>query len=96
MHTVLVPMPDKGAWLDAMDFEFDRSMRVVGLVELGERFATFLEANDPGVVHFHGSSWLDPALVEHVRNARPALSTPADADDPGRCAALYRQVLAGR
>jgi hypothetical protein len=96
MHTVLVPMPDKGAWLDAMDFEFDRSMRVVGLVEFGERFATFLEANDPNLIHFHGTSWLDPALVDHVRNARPALSTPAEADDPDRCAALYRQALAGR
>jgi len=96
MHTILVPMPDKGAWLDAIDFEFDRGMRVVGLMEFGARFAEFFEANDPGLVHMHGTEWLDPNLVQHVKDAKPALTTPADADDPGRCAALYRQVIGAR
>jgi len=95
MHTILVPLPDRGAWLDAIDFEFDRSMRVVGLLEFGDRFAGFLDACRPTLVHFHGTSWLDPALVQYVHDTKPAFSTPAEADDPDRCAALYRQAAAG-
>src|SRR5258706_1991813 len=78
MHTILVSLPDRGAWLDAIDFEFDRTMRVVGLLEFGDRFAAFLDACQPTLVHFHGTSWLDPALVEYVKEAKPAFSTPAE------------------
>jgi len=96
LHTIVTPMTDKGAWLDAMDFEFDQGMRVVGLLDFSNRFAAFLEAAHPTLVHVHGTGWIDPETVRQVKGAIPAITTPAEADDPGRCAALYRQAAAAR
>src|SRR5258706_5257564 len=57
MHTILVPMPAKGAWLDAMDFEYANGMRVVGLMDFETRFAAFVSFAAPTVVHVHGVDW---------------------------------------
>jgi hypothetical protein len=96
MHTVVVPMPDKGAWLDAMDFEFDRGLRVVGLLDFEERLGSFISASAPTVVHLHGSAWIPPSLLETVQSAHPVLVTPPDAEDPARCATLYQRAAAGQ
>ena len=94
LHTVLVPMPDRGAWLDVMDFEFNFGFRVAGLLDFENRFFSFLDACAPGVIHFHGADWLAPALVKQAQELKPALVTPADASDPARAAALYRGAAA--
>jgi len=97
MHTILVPMPDKGAWLDAMDFEYANGLRVVGLIDFETRFASFVKVCAPTVVHVHGTDWIPPQLVDPVRDIVPVLTTPADAAlDVARCAELYRRALAGR
>jgi GT2 family glycosyltransferase len=97
LHTVLVPMPDtKGAWMDAIDFEFDRGFRVVGLLEFEARFPRFLAAIAPTVVHFHGSDWVAEELRRQAHNTVPTLVTPAETAEPERCAALYQRAAAGQ
>ena len=96
MHTVVVPMPDRGAWMDAMDFEYAAGLRVVGLMEFESRFAAFIEACAPTVVHFHGDDWLPSNLIDHARDHWPVLVMPGDAHDPARCAAMYRRAGTGR
>jgi GT2 family glycosyltransferase len=93
-HTIVVPTPDQGAWMDAIDFESEQGMRVVGLIDLERRFARFLDASPADLVHVHGGDWLSEALVESTRRQRPVLVTPAGALDPARCAAMYRRVNA--
>ena len=95
LHTIVVPMPDRGAWLDAIDFEFGPGLRVVGLVDFDSRFDKFLAASPANIVHFHApDSWMPEAIVESARRARAVLTTPFNAD-PARCAQVYRRVLLG-
>ena len=61
-HTVLVPTPDRGAWLDAIDFEWERGIRVVGLIDLPGNFDRFLAASPATQVHVHGEGQGVPAL----------------------------------
>ena len=96
MHTVVVPMPDRGAWMDAIDFEAGNRVRVVGLIDFEERFARFLAASPAGLVHFHDSeSWMPDHHVEAARKDRPVLTTPGPMPDPARCAEYYRRVAGG-
>lgn len=93
VHTIAVPTPDRGAWLDAIDFEFERGMRVVGLIDLEKRFPTFLAASPAHLVHFHGGpDWLPAEVIERARGERPVLVTPDEPADPARCAQMYRRV----
>lgn len=96
MHTILVPMEDKGAWLDAMDFEYARGVRVVGLLDFEARLAAFVQAAEPTVVHVHGADWIPPELLAPVRDLAPVLTTPPEATaDTARCAEYYRRALTG-
>ena len=93
IHTVVVPTPDRGAWLDAIDLEYAPGRRVVGLIDLPKRFASFLAASPAGLVHFHGpAAWLPPALVEEARRGRAVLTTPADGFEIERCVEMYRRA----
>jgi hypothetical protein len=95
MHTVVVPMPERGAWMDAIDFEVGDRVRVVGLIDFEERFERFLAASPAGLVHFHDpESWMPQHHVETARKLRPVLTTPGETADPGRCEEFYRRVAA--
>ena len=97
MHTIVVPMQDKGAWLDVMDFEYARGVRVAGLLDFETRFAQFVQAAAPTVVHIHGTDWIPQELVDPLRDLYPVLTTPPEAaNDTARCAEQYRRALAGR
>ncbi len=91
-HTVLVPMPDRGAWLDAIDHEVERGIRVVGLIRFEERFGRFLDASPATLVHVHGEeNWKAMGIFEAARAAgRATLQTPEAALDIERCAAAYK------
>jgi hypothetical protein len=52
-HTILVPTPDRGAWLDAIDFETERALRVVGLIDLPANLDRFLRASPATEVREH-------------------------------------------
>jgi GT2 family glycosyltransferase len=93
MHTIVVPMPDRGAWMDAIDFEHGSGVRVVGLIDFEERFARFLAASPADLVHFHDpEAWMPPHHAENARRQRPVLTTPGGTLDPARCAGFYRRV----
>ena len=93
IHTVVVPTPDRGAWLDAIDLEYSPGWRVVGLINLEARFARFLAASPAGLVHFHGAAaWLPAALVEEARRERAVLTTPAEGLEIERCVDMYRRA----
>ena len=95
VHTIAVPMEDKGAWLDAFDFEFEPPVRVVGIVNLAERFADFLAASPAQLVHFHdNAAFLASEVVEATRRERAVLVTPGETPEPERCAQMYRRVSA--
>jgi GT2 family glycosyltransferase len=91
-HTVLVPMPDHGAWLDAIDHEVEPGIRVVGLVRFEERFAKFLAASPAGLVHIHADElWTPPSVADIARAAgRSVLVTAGEELDVERCAQAYR------
>ena len=90
-HTVLVPMPDRGAWLDAIDHEFEPGIRVVGLIDLERRFARFLAASPAGVVHFHGHGvWEPTGVVESARAAGRRILVTGESPVAEECAALYK------
>ena len=93
MHTIVVPMPDRGAWMDAIDFEYGDGVRIVGLIDFEERFERFLAASPADLVHFHDpEGWMPPHHVESARKLRAVLTTPEGAADAARCAAYYRRV----
>jgi len=93
MHTIVVPMPDRGAWMDAIDFESGGNLRVVGLIDFEERFERFLAASPAGLIHFHDpESWMPEHHVEMARKARPTVTTPGEIAEATRCASLYRRV----
>ena len=93
LHTILVPMPDRGAWLDAIDFEFEPGMRVVGLIDFERSFAKFLAASPANLVHFRGpEDWVPDALIEMARKERAVLVSPGEVADVARCAQAYRRV----
>jgi GT2 family glycosyltransferase len=90
-HTVMVPMPDQGAWLDAIDHEFESGIRVVGLIRFEERFRKFLAASPATLVHVHGEEgWNTPGVVETARAAGRATLQTNTAPDVERCAEAYR------
>jgi GT2 family glycosyltransferase len=60
-HTILVPVPDRGAWVDAIDAETEPGIRVVGLVDLPARFPRFLAASVATHVHVHAAQEWDIA-----------------------------------
>jgi GT2 family glycosyltransferase len=66
-HTIVAPTPDRGAWVDAIDGEVERAIRVVGIVDLPRRFASFLAASPATRVRFHGTA--TPAMLAAVRAA---------------------------
>jgi hypothetical protein len=67
-HTILVPTPDRGAWVDAIDGETEPGIRVVGLVDLPARFTRFLAASVATHVHVHArQEWETAALVAAAR-----------------------------
>ena len=93
LHTILVPMPDRGAWLDAIDFEFAPGMRVAGLIDFEKRFAGFLAASPADLVHFRGpEDWVPEALIENARRERAVLVSPGEVADIDRCVQVYRRV----
>src|SRR5258708_1351245 len=90
-HTVLVPMPDRGAWLDAIDHEFERGIRVVGLIGLERRFARFLDASPANVVHFHGHGiWEPMGAVDAARAAGRRILVTGETPMSEECAAVYK------
>lgn len=72
-HTILVPVPDRGAWVDAIDAETEAGIRVAGLVDLPARFPAFLAATVATRVHVHAArEWETAPLVEAARaSGRP-------------------------
>ena len=62
-HTILVPTPDRGAWLDAIDFEVERGVRVVGLINLPDTFELFLLASPATQVHLHATGEWDSVAI---------------------------------
>jgi GT2 family glycosyltransferase len=89
-HTVLVPMPDRGAWLDAIDHEFEPGIRVVGLIDLPRRFAKFLAASPASVVHFHEHGvWEAMGMVDAARAAGRRILVTGETPAPEECVAAY-------
>lgn len=75
-HTVVVPMPDRGAWLDAIDYEFERGVRVVGLIDFPRRWAGFLRASPATEVRFHGQEpWRGMGAIEAARAQKRTVVT---------------------
>jgi GT2 family glycosyltransferase len=74
-HTIVVPTPDRGAWLDAIDGESEAGIRVVGLIDMPARLSRFLAAGVATEVHVHASSeWESAPLAQIARAAgRPVL-----------------------
>src|SRR6185295_191152 len=72
-HTILVPTPDRGAWLDAIDFEVEAGTRVVGLIDLSARLERFLGAAVASHVHIHAANEWDTAPLAEAarRSGRP-------------------------
>lgn len=69
-HTILVPTPDRGAWVDAIDFEVDEGIRVTGLVDLPARLGRFLDASPATQVRIHRArEWEVAGLLETARRA---------------------------
>jgi hypothetical protein len=68
-HTIVVPMPDRGAWLDAIDHEAEAGIRVVGLIDLPRRFAKFLAASPASTVQFHAGDWEALGVLDTARAA---------------------------
>lgn len=94
-HTVVVPMPDRGAWLDAIDHEYEAGIRVVGLIDLEDRFARFLAASPATLVHFHGRGvWERIGAVDAARAAGRAVLVTDEAPQPADLAAIYRNAAA--
>jgi hypothetical protein len=90
-HTIVVPMPDRGAWLDAIDHEFEAGIRVVGLIDLPRRFAKFLAASPATLVHFHGRvEWEALGAVEAARSAGRGVLVTDESPPVSDCAARYR------
>jgi GT2 family glycosyltransferase len=90
-HTVLVPTPDHGAWLDAIDHEFEPGIRVVGLIDFTRRFARFLAASPASVVHFHGHGvWEPMGVVEAARVAGRKILVTDESPVAEECAAVYK------
>ena len=58
-HTILVPTPDRGAWMDAIDFEFEAGIRVVGLIDMPARLGRFLAASPATEARVHASGEWD-------------------------------------
>jgi GT2 family glycosyltransferase len=70
-HTVLVPTPDRGAWLDAIDFEVEPGIRVTGLIDLPARLGRFLAASPATEARVHvAREWDTAAVLEAVRERR--------------------------
>jgi GT2 family glycosyltransferase len=90
IHTVAVPTADRGAWMDAIDFESEQGLRVIGLIDFESAFQRFLLASPAQVVHFHG-----PQLLDAARRERPVLTTPGDTADPARCRDAYARIARG-
>jgi GT2 family glycosyltransferase len=74
-HTILVPTPDRGAWVDAIDFEVEEGIRVTGLIDLPARLGRFLEASPATEVRIHrAGEWETAGILEIARRARRAVS----------------------
>ena len=93
IHTVVVPTPDRGAWMDAIDFESEECLRVVGLIEFERTLEKFVAASPARLLHVHGGDWLAADVLERLRGHHAVLATP-EAPDPRRCAEAYRRVQA--
>ena len=74
-HTILVPTPDRGAWLDAIDFEVEPGIRVAGLVELNARLERFLAASPATEARVHAAAeWNTAPLLDALRARRLAVN----------------------
>jgi hypothetical protein len=83
-------MPDRGAWLDAIDHEFEPGIRVVGLIDLPRRFAKFLAASPASVVHFHEHGvWEAMGMVDAARAAGRRILVTGETPAPEECVAAY-------
>lgn len=91
-HTIVVPTPDRGAWLDAIDFEIEAGTRVTGLIDLPTRFGRFLAASPATHVHLHhAAQWQTDSIQADVRNAgRPLLVSVGDEPAIEACGRWYR------
>jgi hypothetical protein len=69
-HTILVPTPDRGAWLDAIDFEVEAGIRVAGLIDLPARLDRFLAASPATEARVHATGEWDTAPLLDVLRAR--------------------------
>ena len=92
-HTIVVPTPDRGAWLDAIDFEVEAGARVTGLIDLPARFGRFLSATPATHVHLHRSTeWTTDSIQSDVRDAgRPLLVSAGDQPAIEACGRWYRE-----
>lgn len=91
-HTVLVPIEDRGALVDAIDGEVEPGIRSVGLPRAAERFARFLACSPAGLVHFHGPEWRSSGAPELARASGRAILVTGVAEDPAQCILLYREA----
>lgn len=91
-HTILVPTPDRGAWLDAIDFEVDAGARVVGLIDFQRRLPAFLGVSPASHVHIHASTEWDTSAFADVARAggRSVLVSPSGNLDVIECGKWYR------
>ena len=91
-HTILVPTPDRGAWLDAIDFEVEAGVRVTGLTDLPARFGSFLAASPATHVHVHrAAEWDTGSIQADARSAgRPLLVSSGDEPAIDACRRRYR------
>ena len=53
-HTIVVPTPDRGAWVDAIDGPSEPGIRWVGLVNAAERLERFISASPATDVRYYG------------------------------------------
>ena len=92
-HTIVVPTPDRGAWVDAIDFEVEAGARVTGLIDLPAGFGRFLAASPATHVHLHRTGeWVTDSIQAQVRGAGRALLVSAG-DEPTieTCGRWYRE-----
>lgn len=88
-HTIAVPVPDRGEWLDAIDGPSQPGLRFTGVVTDVGSMRGFITRSAARLVHVHGD-WpgIDAAAV--ARAAGKAVLR--EVADPTVCVATYRAV----
>lgn len=73
-HTVVVPTPNRGSWLDGIDFETWPGVRVYGLIDFFDHLAHFVDASTATHVHIHNAEeWDTHRVARALEGARRRL-----------------------